>query len=387
MGRTTREGVVPRVSTILIDLRNIGYGRLTLQIKPTPANLRYAERMKEEILRKHEHGVLNLAEYFPDSKFSVAPQRPTLAQVAEDWYATTLHELAPSSRLSYRRILDAFWLPKLGGKDIEDITLTQIKKALAEGTWKTNKTRNNVMIPLRGIFSAAFIDGVIKADLAARIKNLKPQRPDPDPLEFPEVELVLGWMASHLSKPVFNYYDFAIFTGLRPSEQIALRWEDVDFNSSTVKIHRAKVWGKEKETTKTYQVRHIELNSRAVAALSRQKAHTYLMGGEVFRNPNTQLAWNNTAKPLAAWHRTLKATGIRQRDAYQSRHTFATMNLMAGTNPMWVSRQLGHTNMRMTLERYSKWIDRADKSREKQKLEIFIKNFGTDLALTGPTGT
>jgi integrase len=64
--------------------------------------------------------------------------------------------------------------------------------------------------------------------------------------------------------------------------------------------------------------------------------------------------------------------GIRHRACYQTRHTFATLNLMAGANPMWVSRQMGHASMKMLLERYSKWIDREDQSRECSKIENLI---------------
>jgi integrase len=37
---------------------------------------------------------------------------------------------------------------------------------------------------------------------------------------------------------------------------------------------------------------------------------------------------------------------IRQRDAYQTRHTFAMLALMASASPMWVARQLGDVNRR-----------------------------------------
>jgi hypothetical protein len=42
---------------------------------------------------------------------------------------------------------------------------------------------------------------------------------------------------------------------------------------------------------------------------------------------------------------------------------------MAGANPMWVARQMGHATMQMTLTKYSTWIDRADAGSEKSKLE------------------
>ena len=42
---------------------------------------------------------------------------------------------------------------------------------------------------------------------------------------------------------------------------------------------------------------------------------------------------------------------------------------MARANPMWVARQMGHSTMKMLLENYSRWIDLADKQREKSKIE------------------
>ena len=41
----------------------------------------------------------------------------------------------------------------------------------------------------------------------------------------------------------------------------------------------------------------------------------------------------------------------------------ATLNLMAGAFPIWLSRQMGHFGMQMLLNIYSRWIDGADKKK------------------------
>jgi hypothetical protein len=41
---------------------------------------------------------------------------------------------------------------------------------------------------------------------------------------------------------------------------------------------------------------------------------------------------------------------------YQTRHTYASMMLMAGENPLWVARQMGHADASITLKRYARWI-------------------------------
>jgi integrase len=51
----------------------------------------------------------------------------------------------------------------------------------------------------------------------------------------------------------------------------------------------------------------------------------------------------------------LTVAGVKQRTPGQMRHTFATLMLAAGENPTWVSRMLGHSSLKVTLERYNKF--------------------------------
>ena len=129
----------------------------------------------------------------------------------------------------------------------------------------------------------------------------------------------------------------------------------------------------DRESTKTNHIRDVELNSRALSALNRQKPLTFTLEEYVFINPVTALRWNNEASQCRIyWNPTLKTFELEKRVKYQTRHTFATMNLMAGANTMWLSRQMGHSNMQMQLTIYSKWIDGADKKKEVSKIENFF---------------
>ncbi|WP_442964420.1 integrase [Pseudomonas sp. KNUC1026] len=53
-----------------------------------------------------------------------------------------------------------------------------------------------------------------------------------------------------------------------------------------------------------------------------------------------------------------KALGIGSRRQYDTRHTYATMCLMAGMNPAFIAIQLGHS-VEMLLSTYAKWISSA----------------------------
>jgi integrase len=81
-------------------------------------------------------------------------------------------------------------------------------------------------------------------------------------------------------------------------------------------VERAKVMG-EIKPTKTYQMRDIELKSRVLAALNRQKkAYTYLAGADVFIDPITGRSYVGDKSPRLVWDVALKALGIRHGNAY-----------------------------------------------------------------------
>ena len=133
-------------------------------------------------------------------------------------------------------------------------------------------------------------------------------------------------------------------------------------------------WGQDKPTTKTHHVRDIELLERAAECLQRQRARTALANEAIFHNPRTGEPWADEQVQRRILDAAIRRTGIRHRAPKQTRHTFATMCLMAGANPAWVARQLGHASSKMLFEVYSRWIEGADKGLERAKVEAWIKD-------------
>lgn len=349
--------------------------REVLPLAPTPANLRYAERLRREIVDKIRLGSFRYAEYFPDSPRCGADKSApvTFGDYAKR-YLKLRTDLAKSTMKSYRAALNSFWLPTLGKMVLTEIVFTDVSVALAGRAWKTNKTRNNYLIVLRRVLDAAFVDGIIDRNPADRVRNAKVQQQEPDPLLLEEVEIILAKMRERYHEQVASYFEFATFSGLRTSELIALEWGDVDFRRNQVCVRKAFVEG-EVKSTKTNRIRYVDLNSRAKAALMRQKHLTFLAGGHVFLNPVTGAPWaDDYRQRINYWHPTLKALGLRARDAYQTRHTYATLLLMSGANPAYVAQQLGHTTMKMTLERYARWMPRADNGAEIAKFEARLSS-------------
>lgn len=378
MGKRKDTGVTSRSeSSITVQFYWDGINcRETLKLEPNKQNTLYVSRLRSEILRKIELGTFNYAEYFPNSKRAGIGKAkvPTFKELASNWLQIVKADQAPSTYNTYKKYLDRYWIPKFGESRVDKILPSEISTTLAL-IEVTPKTRNNILIPIRGVLGMAFIDGTLNADPTARIENVKFQSAEPDPLTLDEVNNVIELMQKRYHPQVANYFEFACFAGLRTGELIELYWGDVE--SDFVTVRRSRVENKVK-ATKTYKPRQVALNARAKEALKRQEQHTKMKGDHVFNNPITNLPWNDhRSQSQLYWHPTLKTLGMRARDPYQTRHTYATMMLMMGANPMWVAKQMGHVNMKMLLEVYARWIEKADKSKEVERInnQILSTNY------------
>jgi integrase len=347
---------------------------VSLDLPFTPRNVKHAQRLMAEIHQKIRFGVFNPAEYFPNwsglAKIGAGPvgASATFGEYADLWLKG--QRLAYSTVSHYRSSLDTHWLPSLKERPLQSIRHSELLALMGEdGTFLTNKTRNNALIALRGVFALARRDRVIDHDPTTGIKNGRHQAEPADPFTREEADLVIGWFEKRGELEKANYFEFAFYTGLRcPSEIIELSWGDVDLRSETIKISRAHVQNRTKDT-KTHVSRIVNLHPRALAALERQRPSTQLAGGFVFVNPETRERYHDGWAQWNWFKAACKATKIRYRVPYQTRHSFATWRIMDGANPTWLAEQLGHSVI-VLHKTYAKWIRGSDESaREVAKMK------------------
>jgi integrase len=104
-------------------------------------------------------------------------------------------------------------------------------------------------------------------------------------------------------------------------------------------------------------IREVLLLPPALQALEAQKDFTLAHDGRVFHNPRTNQPWETSQQiRRTAWTHVLKSAGVRYRNTYQTRHTYASMMLSQGENIMWVSKQMGHVDVEMVIKTYGRWI-------------------------------
>lgn len=342
----------------------------TLKIKPTPANLRYAARQREAWL--HELSTGSTPDIFVDTVTS------QVKQLLADWLDRKEKQIKASTFNDYKKSVDVL-ISEFGHHDISELNLGHIRD-YCDRSSATAKRINNVLSPLRQSIQLAVDYQIIPSNILSgwSYKKITTKTDDEvDPFSSDEQLAILNQITGQAR----NLIQFAFWTGLRTSEYIALKWSDIDFTNNTIKISRAKTQTANKaEAPKTISGnRTIKILSGALDALLNQKQYTYLAGDEVFHNPRTDEPWAGD-QPIrrTLWMPALKKAGVRYRRPYQTRHTYASMMLSAGEHPMWVAKQMGHSDWSMIARTYGKWMPDAMPDAGQKAEAIFGIIFGSD---------
>ena len=377
--RSAQGGVEIRETSMRLKFRYAGTTcRETLYhdnapLPPTPANAKRARRISLEIRKKIENGSFVYADYFPHSPraLSVGNTTPLFFDVADRWIE--LHDIKASTKTQYRRRLSTFWKQNFRNVPIDNVRYSDILAALNSGSWTSGKSRNNELSMIKQIFEFARRDKIITENPCDKIDRSGYQKPGPDPFDLVEIDAILAHLKEHRSEQILNFVQLMFFTGLRTSEGIALQWRNIDFCKGEMLIDSATVYDEESTSTKTSTVRTVKLTDRAIEALERQKAHTFLEGKHVFHDPKTGSAWvySKITDIRGFWEITLKRLGIRYRRPYSMRHSYATFGLMSGAKPGFLAKQLGHS-LQMFFSVYATWISSGDDKKELAKLNEAI---------------
>lgn len=341
-------------------------------LPPTPANLKYAARLIAEIREKIRFGTFVYSDYFPASKKATTGQGITVSEHLEAWIK--LHpDLADSTIKAYRVAVN-FWKATIGHQTVKGLRHSHILEALKTKPEWSGKTKNNKVSVLRQALDLAAKDDLIVKNPAEGLEASSHQKRPPDPFDLAEVDAIIKFLRSKHGDQIADYFEFKFFTGLRTGESLAIRWSQIDFNRRQMLVEETLTLGDVKASTKTSQSRIVELNSRAFAALTRMKAHTFMKPGDwVFRSPQTGERWgDDSAVRKRYWMPALKKLGIRYRSPYNTRHTYATIMLMSGVTPAYAAKQMGHSVI-MFLGIYAKWVDSGLNALEMSKVESLLK--------------
>ena len=176
----------------------------------------------------------------------------------------------------------------------------------------------------------------------------------------------LAFLDAADSMPHGLIFEFALLSGMRPEEFLALQWSDLDFERFKAQVNRALVRHKGSwtfEKPKTAKSRRIitlsEPLMRKLISHKRKQNETRLKNGLTWENNDlvfcTELGTPHSVPNLTYryYRPILKKAGLPQIRLYDLRHSHATLLLIAEENPKVVAERLGHSTIVLTMDTYS----------------------------------
>lgn len=303
------------------------------RISGTPAvNTKLAAETAE---RNH---ILRAINPIPERK-----ETPTFRRFVEDqWWPVypAAAENRTSTRFEKASHLRLYLMPFLG-----DIPLDQVRGRVVDGLLAklakqglAAKTRKNVRATLRRILQSAVDWGVLPA--VPPLQKIKVADPKWDFYTADEAEKLYRAARTAEERALLL---FAIHTGARAGEQLALEWGDIDFISHKVVFRRARTKGGV-GPTKSGHERRVPLTRTLEDAL---KTMRHLKGKLVFCNPDGShmTIWQLHERLWGASRRA----GLRRVRWHDLRHSFASQLAVAGVPIPQIQKWLGHQSIQMTM--------------------------------------
>lgn len=350
--------------------------KVYLQMEDSPKNRKLAEIKLLELekeLNMEKLGLkqANLQQIFPNYKkfqnlsgenTEAEKNNATAEMIFKDYFYKWLNNRIHLSKHT-KKTWDSFYRTYvdniIGIKKIKEINEYDIIHLIESMKQRLkNSVINKKITCIRMVFKELYNDDVIDKNLFRNIKPLKSEHVDVNPFTKEELKKLLEGFKKYYPH-YYNFVAFLAFTGSRPNEAVALRWSNVDWENKKILIREGYVLG-EFTTLKTGSSRRdIDITPVIENLLLEQKKISYDKSDFVFVNHDYNIiCWNNFRQK---YYKLIKIINIKHRPIYQLRHTFASLAIRNGEDINWVSRTLGHANIKTTLTVYNRFMPNKDK--------------------------
>jgi len=313
------------------------------------------------------------------------PGKLTLSDFLDKWVKDYVKpNLASRTSEVYEMNVNNHVKPVLGKHRIGLLNKSHVSKfysdKLAEGLSAQTVVHFHTM--LHKAMETAIEWGLVTRNV---IDLVKPPRVTKPEMQVWTAQEVMIFLATAKDSNYYAMFHLVLFTGLRRSELLGLKWGDIDFEGKVLSVNRSL----QQKTDQSFvlrppktagSVRTIEFtpNSLEVTKQYYEKCKAIcaktgvkfdgdtlvfckLDSGEPIRPNTATRAWTLLAK-------TAKLKLIRLHDA---RHTHASILLKQGVHPKVVQERLGHTSIQITLDTYSHIV----KGMQAHAAEAFDKAF------------
>lgn len=243
---------------------------------------------------------------------------------------------------------------------IRDFLLLKIKEGLSRSRVGLFKD------VLSGVLGYALDEELIQANPTLGItkrlwpKSTRRKNPVGKDVVFNKQEINLFLKTcKNVAVDYYPLFSTSVKTGMRIGEVLALRWDDIGFNSSALWVKRSYRRGIFTKP-KNGKSRRVDMTPQLKAVLKQHQAadkrQCFRLGTEqdlVFNRYSRVIEQNYIRR---VFKRILKKADLHYIKLHGIRHSYASIMLSEGKNLFYVSRQLGHSGINITSDIYGHFI-------------------------------
>lgn len=304
-----------------------------------------------------------------DKGIFIKPIKVTVSEYLDQWlHYSAYPNLTPRTYEQYEYIVQKYIKPAIG-----EIPLCQLKPQQLQLLYASKqsegrqRTAEYIHFTCRKAFANAVKQAILARNPADQVERPRVAHKEIQTMSESEMHIFLEYARTTSYYPIFY---LALFTGMRRSELLALKWADVDLLLCQLSVSRSL----HQLRYGTYKGKMIfkqpkTLSGKRVIALSPSTVQVLREHREVQDKTRRDLGLpllteddlvfcHYDGKPYLpdnishAWLKLARHTGVNVH-FHDARHTHASLMLKRGIHPKIVQERLGHHSVEVTLDTYS----------------------------------
>ena len=298
------------------------------------------------------------------------PNKLTVAEYATEYMQSHVSTLAPFTQRTYEKNLRIHILPALGRKKLTELTHREVQHFAASlgvnGKGLAPKTVHTVFGTLHALLTAAQRDEIIIRNVADKCTLPRVTQRHAKAITSSELARFLKAVENDA---FYNIFFLDIFSGLRQSEILGLRWDDILWDKNSIVV-RQQLHQKHAHCSYDYYLSPPKENKQRCIVLATSVIHILrkqhlkqqeqrLLAGELWDNAFDLVFTNDFGRPLnhqtvyKHLKRALQSCGMGNYTFHSLRHSFATISIENGDDIKTVQTNLGHFAPAFTLKTYA----------------------------------
>jgi len=318
------------------------------------------EKRLSEILHQLDNGTF------------MKPGKMTVGEYLDQWLKDYRPSIGPHSAQTYEFFIERHIKPAMGQLPLTSLKPEHLQKVYSDKLLSGRRDGTGGL----SARSVRYIHVTIHRALKSAVRLGLLSRNVADSVDVPGLERhemqtmteydIHAFLEAARSTPYYTLFYLALFTGMRRSELLALRWSDMDLlmcqasvNRTLHRLNNGEIIFRETKTAKSRRMVALSPHTCLVLQEHRQKQEQdRLLADNPLQESNlvfsqldgTPLLPDSITHAFMVLARRIGLSGIH---LHSARHTHASLMLKQGVHPKIVQERLGHASIQITLDTYS----------------------------------